>query len=39
MLVTIRGRQHSVDVYYTTEPEPDYVDASLLTCLQVRYML
>ena len=34
-LVQIPGRQFSVDVLYTQQPEPDYVDAALLTCLQL----
>ena len=33
--VKIPGRQHPVDVYYVKEPEPDYIDAALLTCLQI----
>lgn len=34
-LVQIPGRQFSVDVLYTQQPEPDYVDAALLTCVQL----
>lgn len=34
-LVTIPGRQYPVTVYYTKEPESDYVDAAMLTCLQI----
>ena len=34
-LVTIPGRQFAVEVLYTTQPEPDYVDAAMLTCLQL----
>jgi HrpA-like RNA helicase len=34
-LVQIPGRQFSVDILYTQTPEPDYVDAAMLTCLQL----
>ena len=34
-LVSIPGRQFAVEVLYTTQPEPDYVDAAMLTCLQL----
>lgn len=34
-LVTIPGRQFPVTVFYTKEPEPDYMGAALLTCLQI----
>jgi HrpA-like RNA helicase len=34
-LVTVHGRQFPVDVYYTKEPEADYLDAAFITCLQV----
>ncbi len=33
--MNIHGRQYPVDVYYTLEPEADYLDAAFLTCLQV----
>jgi HrpA-like RNA helicase len=33
--VIVPGRQFPVEVLYTSEPEPDYIDAALLTCLQV----
>ncbi len=31
----MEGRQFPVDVYYCYESVDDYVDAALLTCLQV----
>ena len=34
-----KGRQYPVDVLYTVLPESDFVDASLLACLQVSYYL
>lgn len=34
-LVQIPGRQFAVDILYTHTPEPDYVDAAMLTCLQL----
>jgi HrpA-like RNA helicase len=34
-LVMIPGRQFPVEVLYTVQPEPDYVDAAMLTCLQI----
>lgn len=34
-LVQIPGRQFAVEVLYTEQPEPDYVDAAMLTCLQL----
>lgn len=34
-LVRIAGRQYPVDVYYTVKGQPNYLDASLQTCLQV----
>ena len=34
-LVSIPGRQYAVEVLYATQPEPDYVDAAMLTCLQL----
>lgn len=33
--VRIQGRQFPVDVFYTYHPEPDYVDAALITIFQV----
>lgn len=35
-VLTIPGRQYPVSVFYTKEAEADYVDAAMLTCLQVR---
>lgn len=34
-LINIPGRQYPVEVLYTKQPEPDYVDAAMLTCLQL----
>jgi ATP-dependent RNA helicase DHX8/PRP22 len=34
-LITIPGRQFPVDIMYVNEPEPDYIDAAMLTCLQI----
>ena len=31
----IPGRQFDVQIMYTEKPEPDYVDACMLTCLQL----
>ncbi|KAG5190042.1 P-loop containing nucleoside triphosphate hydrolase protein [Tribonema minus] len=31
----IPGRTHPVQVYYAEESQPDYVDAALMTCLQI----
>jgi HrpA-like RNA helicase len=33
--IAIPGRQFPVDVYYTKEPEEDFIDAALLTILQI----
>lgn len=33
--VSVAGRQHPVDVFYTFTPEADYLDAALLTTFQV----
>lgn len=33
--VHIQGRQFPVDIFYTHHPEPDYVDAALITIFQV----
>ena len=33
--VIVPGRQFPVSILYTPEPEPDFIDAALLTCLQV----
>ena len=32
---TIPGRNYLVEVLYTKEPEPDYLDASLITVMQI----
>lgn len=31
----VPGRQFPVTINYTLDAEPDYIDAALLTCLQV----
>jgi ATP-dependent RNA helicase DHX8/PRP22 len=33
--VHIQGRQYPVDILYTYQPEPDYLDATLVTIFQV----
>nr|XP_010917350.1 pre-mRNA-splicing factor ATP-dependent RNA helicase DEAH10 isoform X2 [Elaeis guineensis]XP_010917351.1 pre-mRNA-splicing factor ATP-dependent RNA helicase DEAH10 isoform X2 [Elaeis guineensis]XP_029119434.1 pre-mRNA-splicing factor ATP-dependent RNA helicase DEAH10 isoform X2 [Elaeis guineensis]XP_029119435.1 pre-mRNA-splicing factor ATP-dependent RNA helicase DEAH10 isoform X2 [Elaeis guineensis] len=33
--VHIQGRQHPVDILYTYQPEPDYIDATLITIFQI----
>eukprot|EP01138_Halocafeteria_seosinensis_P016291 gb/GECG01016621.1/.p1 GENE.gb/GECG01016621.1/~~gb/GECG01016621.1/.p1 ORF type:complete len:1218 (+),score=196.26 gb/GECG01016621.1/:1-3654(+) len=32
---TIPGRTYDVEILYTKEPESDYVDAALITCMQI----
>ena len=34
-LLTVPGRTHPVEIFYTPEPERDYVEASLRTVLQI----
>lgn len=34
-IFTIPGRLFPVTILYTKDPEPDYMDASLITCMQV----
>lgn len=36
--VHIQGRQYPVDVLYTYHPEPDYLDATLITIFQVFFL-
>ena len=31
----IPGRRYNVDIYYTKQPEADYVEASVITALQI----
>jgi len=31
----IPGRRYPVDIYYTKQPEADYIDAVIVTCLQI----
>ncbi len=31
----MEGRRYSVDIYYTKSPEPDYIEAAVLTTLQI----
>ncbi|KAG0471052.1 hypothetical protein HPP92_015598 [Vanilla planifolia] len=33
--VHVQGRQHPVDILYTYNPEPDYIDATLITIFQI----
>ncbi len=35
LLFTSQGRMFPVDIYYTKNPEADYVDASVVTVLQI----
>ena len=35
MGVVVEGRQHLVELLYVGQPEPDYLDAALITILQV----
>ena len=34
-LLEIRGRAHPVEIFYTQEPEPDYVEAAIRTVLMI----
>ena len=34
-IFTIPGRTFPVEILYTKEPEPDYLDASLITVMQI----
>ena len=34
-ILYVEGRQYPVDIYYTIEPEQDYLDAVLITVLQI----
>ena len=34
-LLHVSGRQHPVEMFYTREPQPDYVEAALITVLQL----
>jgi len=34
-IFTIPGRLHPVNILYAKEPEQDYLDASLITCMQI----
>ena len=31
----VPGRRFEVDIYYTKEPEPDYISAVIKTCMQI----
>ena len=33
--LNIPGRRHPVDIYYSKEPEADYIEASVITALQI----
>jgi len=37
-LLTIPGRQHPVEVFYTPAPEPDYLEAALIAVLQIHVL-
>lgn len=34
-MLYVEGRQYPVDVFYTIEPQADYLDAALITVLQI----
>jgi len=34
-IITIPGRTHPVEIFYTPKPESDYVEAAVRTCLQI----
>ena len=34
-VIHIKGRQYPVQIMYTPTPEPDFIEACLLTCLQI----
>jgi len=34
-IITVPGRTHEVEILYTREPEADYLDASLITVMQI----
>lgn len=36
--VHVQGRQYPVEILYTYQPEPDYLDATLITIFQVWHM-
>ena len=35
-LLTVPGRTHPVEIFYTPEPERDYLEAAIRTVIQVR---
>lgn len=35
-LLNVPGRTHPVEIYYTPEPERDYLEAAIRTVIQVR---
>ena len=34
-IINIPGRRYPVDIYYTKAPEGDYIEASVITALQI----
>ena len=34
-VVQVPGRRYPVDIYYTKSPEPDYIEAAVITALQI----
>ncbi len=38
-VVAVPGRLHPVELYYLEKPEPDYVDAACLACIQLHMSL
>ena len=38
-LMNVPGRTHPVEIFYTPEPERDYLEAAIRTCVQVMHIL
>jgi HrpA-like RNA helicase len=34
-MILVPGRRYDVDILYTVEPEPDYIQAVIKTCTQI----
>ena len=34
-IIKVPGRRYPVDIYYTKSPEPDYIEAAVITALQI----
>ena len=37
-LMNVPGRTHPVEIFYTPEPERDYLEAAIRTVIQVRWL-